>query len=429
MIRTVPAIAPRRSLVALVLTLLLAACASLGSGEPVVIRSHGANAVSLWDEVGNATANAAPSPAGATPEERRGGPDIATMHVAIYDAVITIAGTHQPFVVRATAPSQGASMDAAAHEAAYRVLKGLFPSRGALYQAHYDKALAELPGGEAKARGMAIGAEVAAGVLAWRANDGRSVTLPRYVPGTGPGAFRGVDPINQTLPHWRPFALERVAQFRPSGPRPMTSAQYAADLEEVRSLAGTSSTKRTPEQAEVARFYTEPPPPYWARNFRRFATASPSLADNARLMAMISVAFQDAIMACFDAKYTYHFWRPTTAIREADTDGNAATWPEPAWAPFLPTPNHPEYPSAHACGHGALGEVLRGFYGTPNVTFELDSTVTGTTRRFSSVDAMNAEVSNARVWGGMHFRFSNDDGTALGAQAARWMLDRRFKAR
>ena len=399
-------------------------CASVGNEERAVqVGAYGPNPVSVWDQVGHATANAAPSPNGATPEERRPGPDIATLHIAIYDAVIAIAGTHQPFAIKPKAPVEGASMEAAAHEAAYRVLKGLFPSRSAMYQATYDSGMGTIAAGDAKTRGAAIGAEVAAGVLALRANDGRSADLPPYVPGTGPGQFRGVNPINQIGPHLRPFAMRSASQFRPPAPPALTSARYTTDLREVRDLAGATSTSRTAAQTEVARFYTEPPPPYWARNLRRFATANAGLADNARLMAMIQVSFQDAIIGCFDAKYAYNFWRPTSAVRFADTGA------DPAWTPFLPTPNHPEYPSAHACGHGAVMEIVRTFYGTRNVGFEFDSTVTGTTRRFARTTALLDEVSDARVWGGMHFRFSNDAGTELGTRVADWVLKQHFAPR
>jgi hypothetical protein len=398
-----------------------AGCASVGTDERAVqVGAYGPNPVSVWDQVGHATANAAPSPNGATPEERRPGPDVATLHIAIYDAVIAIAGTHQPFAIKPKAPVQGASMEAAAHEAAYRVLKGLFPSRSATYQATYDSGMAAIAAGDAKTRGAAVGAEVAAGVLALRAHDGRSVALPPYVPGSGPGQFRGTNPINQIGPHLRPFAMHSAAQFRPARPPELTSARYARDLQEVREFAAANATRRSAAQTEVARFYTEPPPPYWGRNLRRFASANANLADNARLMAMISVAYQDAIIGCFDAKYAYNFWRPTSAVHFA------AVQPDPGWAAFLPTPNHPEYPSAHACAHGALAQTLEAFYGTSRVGFEFDSTVTGTSRRYARTSDILDEVNDARVWGGMHFRFSNEAGTELGRQAARWMLGRHF---
>ncbi len=167
----------------------------LRANEPVVIGSHGPNPVSVWSEIGFATANAPASPAGATPEERVGASsiDLTTLHLAIYDAVIAIAGTHQPYAIKPSTSPAGASMDAAAIEAAYRVLKGLFPSRGAFYEDAYAADIGALPDGDAKTRGMAIGAEVAAGMLALRKNDGRETVLPPYVSGTEPGQFRSAN--------------------------------------------------------------------------------------------------------------------------------------------------------------------------------------------------------------------------------------------
>jgi hypothetical protein len=176
--------------------------------------------VSVWNEVAVATALVPPSASGATPSERVAGPDVVTVQLAIYDAVMAIARTHKPFAIQPRTPATGASMDAAAIEAAYRVLKGIFPSRGDKYEAAYANGMAAVPDGDAKARGQAIGAEVAAGMLALRANDGRETVLPPYVPGTGPGQFRGVNPILRNAQYTRPFATESHAQFRAPAPRP-----------------------------------------------------------------------------------------------------------------------------------------------------------------------------------------------------------------
>lgn len=400
-----------------------------GAAPAVTITSHGPNVVSIWNEIAFATTQVPASPAGATPSERVAGPDVATVQLAVYDAVIAIAGTHKPYAIKPATPAAGASMDAAAIEAAYRVLKALFPSRGDKYEAAYASGIGALPAGDAKARGMAIGAEVAAGLLALRAADGRETVLPPYVPGTLPGQFRPAGPnlVGRLNPVIRPFATQDHAQFRPGPPPALDSAGYAADLNEVKAIAGTTSTLRSAGQTEVARFYTEPPPPWGWRNRLRFATASPSLADNARLTAMLEVAVVDAVGACFDAKYAYHYWRPTTAIRQADTDANPATDADPAWTPFVPTPNHPEYPAAHGCNNGAIAEVLRSFYGTKRVQFAFDSAVTGTTHHYQRTDDLVHEVNDARVWGGMHFRHSAEVGAELGKDVAKWVVKRHFR--
>jgi hypothetical protein len=400
-------------------------------GRAVVIVSHGLNPVSAWAEIGFATASVAGSPAGATPEERVGAAsvDLATMHLAIYDAVIAIAGTHRPYAIRPSTAVEGASMEAAAIEAAYRVLKGLFPSRGDKYEAAYTSAIGALPAGDAKTRGMAIGAEVAAGMLALRANDGRETALPPYVAGTLPGQFRPASPnlVGRGTPYIRPFLTQSHAAFVAPPPYALASAEYAADLAEVALIANASSTVRTAEQTETARFYTEPPPPWNARNLRQFASASPNLADNARLSAMLWAVQNDALGACFESKYRYNFWRPTSAIRLADTDDNAATTADPAWSPVVPTPNHPEYPAAHTCSDGSAAEVLHRFYGTKKVTFSLTSTVTGTTHTFERTDEFVRDVINGRVWGGMHFRTSGEAGAELGKNVAHWVARNHFQ--
>jgi len=356
------------------------------------------------------------------------GPDVATVQLAIYDAVTAIARTHKPFAIQPKVPTAGASMEAAAIEAAYRVLKGLFPSRGDKYEAAYASGMAAVPDGDAKARGQAIGAEAAAGMLALRTNDGRETALPPYVPGTGPGQFRGVNPILRTAPYLKPFATQSHRQFRAPGAPELGSRRYADDLAEVQSVAAVGSTARSATQTEVARFHTEPPGAFWSRNLHQFATASADLAVNARLMAMLWTAYQDAVGGCFESKYHHNFWRPASAIQSADTPGKAATQPDAAWAPHLPTPNHPEYPAAHSCVSAAVAETLRLFYGTRRLRFEFNSTVPGTfAHRYERVDDLVDEIANARVWGGMHFRTSTTDGAQLGTSVAHWMAARHFR--
>jgi hypothetical protein len=389
------------------------------------------NVVTRWHEAAIATINVPASPTGATIEERVGGPDIATVQVAVYDAAMAIAGTHKPFYATPSSATAGASMEAAITEAAYRVLSGLFPSRAAVYAPVYATELAAIADGVAKSQGMALGAEVAQTVLARRANDGRAavLALPAYVPGTAPGEFRGVNPVGRQNTYIRPFALSSAAQFRPDPPPALTSERYALDLAEVQAIGGTVSALRTALQLDIARFHTDSPAVGQYRNQRRFATAGADLADNARVLAMLSVATADAGIGCFEAKYHYNAWRPQSAIPLADGDGNPATIADPGWTPVVTTPNHPEYPAGHGCGTGATVEVLRQFYGTKKVTFIWDTLVPSVvekTRRYESTDALIREVIDARVHGGMHFRYGVEAGAELGRKTAQWALRHHF---
>jgi hypothetical protein len=411
-----------------VLALGLSACATTrDASPPVTVAANQPNVVSYWNDITNRTVLAT-STVNTTPEEQRPSfiHDPATVHVAIYDAVVAIEGGYKPFAVKPEAPAAGASVDAAVSAAAYGVLKALFPNRGAQYQAGYEQRLAAIPDGQAKSLGLALGSEVAAEVVRLRANDGRSVALAPFVSGADAGQFRGTNPILRFIPAVKPFSLKSVDQFRPPAPPALNSAPYAAALNETRTLGGTVSGLRTAEQLEVARFHTEPPPVAITRNLGRFASSTTNVGDAARLMALVYVSYADAISACFEAKYHFNTWRPVSAINLANTDGNDATQADPAWTPVLPTPNHPEYPAAHSCTSGSLGEALRHYYGTPDVTFTWDSRVTGTTRTYAGIDAFNAEAGMARIYGGMHFTFATDAGRELGSKVAGWVAARHF---
>jgi hypothetical protein len=407
------------------------AAAPAPSPAPITITPAQPNAVSYWNEVATATINQ-PASAGGTPEEARPNlaVDLATVHIAIYDAVAAIDGTYRPFATTPTTPSDGASLEAATAAAAHSGLQGLYPSRAATYQAAYDTVVAALPSGAATTRGLALGAEVGAKTLSLRANDGRSVALAPFVSGTSPGQFRtATNPVGRENPFIRPFVLNDLAQFRAPSPPALDSAEYAADVNETGDLgrAGPSDS-RDDGQTETARFHSEPPFNFWPRNMRTFATTHASLADQARLLAMIWVTQADAQNACFESKYTYLAWRPVTAIT-LDGDGNPATEAEPAWTPLLPTPNHPEYPAAHGCIAGAMAELLRLYYGTSYVTFEFTSTVTGSTHRYTSTMALDNEIYVARIAGGMHFRSAIAHGKALGAKVADWVVAHAFQRR
>lgn len=424
----------RRSILGIAaLVFSLSACGSSDEDAPTVaLASTGPNVVSYWNDIANKTVNAVVT-VNATAEEQRPSyhVDLATVHVAIYDAVSAIDGRFTPFAITPAASSAGASIDAAASAAAYGVLRALFPNRSAQYQAAYDSYVAAIAPGDAKTKGLALGSEVAARIVALRANDGRAVTFPPYVSSTTPGKFRSANatPVNRYVPFIRTFSLTRADQFRPAGPPALDSAAYATDLNQSESVGGAVSSARSAEQLEIARFHTEAPAPFLTRNFGRFAASTVDVAEAARLMAFIYVSHADAITACFEAKYFYETWRPLSAIPLAETDSNALTTSDPTWTPVLPTPNHPEYPAAHSCTAGALGETLRQYYGTDNVVYAFDSMVTGTTRTYLTANALNDESQVARLYGGMHFRFSTVDGAALGRSVAQWVAEHHFARR
>lgn len=413
-------------------TAFIAACGGGDDDEvaPVTITVAGPNAVSQWNEIAATTINL-PAAATGTPEEQRPNysVDLATVHLAIYDAVMAIVGTHKPYAYAPASLSTGASQEAAVATAAYRVLLALFPARSASYQGAYDSYLATLPAGAAKDQGVDAGVAAAAAVVALRANDGRAVVLAPFVPGTAPGQFRGVNPVSRFAPYIKPFAVTSLAQFRAPGPPELTSATYAADVNETMALASATSTTRTAAQTEIARFHTEAPPIFWTRNLRNFAMTNRPLAEHARLLALLWVVQADAANTCFESKYNFLFWRPSSAITLADTDGNAATTVDAAWTPVVPTPNHPEYPAAHGCVSGSMMTALAGYYGTPQVTFDITSTVTGSTHSFTTTSAFVDEITLARIAGGMHFRTSTNDGAALGKNVAEWVLAHNFQPR
>jgi hypothetical protein len=398
--------------------------------------SSRANVVADWDAIAAATITPPPGivlPVAVTEAEQR--PifqvDLASVHVAIYDAVNAIDRKHEPFAIVAKSRCDGASQEAAVVGAAYGVLKGLFPGRSVLYQNSYDNYVLSAAANPAKVRGLAVGAEVAVGVLELRKNDGR-LTPATYVSTGEPGDFvPGPTPlVNPWLPFVKPFAIRRASQFRAPGPPALASEKYADDLNEVQAIGSAASVTRTPDQTDLAMFYTDPPPLYTPRNYRRFASDSQSIADNARLLALLWVSNADSLLGCFESKYHYRFWRPRTAIPRADEDGNPETTADPGWAPVLPTPNHPEYPAAHTCSDGSLAEGLRQFYGTKNLRFIIDSGVAGLlhpVHEFNSTDDFVQEVGDARIYGGMHYRNSTKDGARLGRRTTEWIGERFFR--
>lgn len=274
----------------------------------------------------------------------------------------------------------------------------------------------------------------AAPVLEYFKDDGASSHVTYTARGT-PGAWARTAPFFRApeLPHWpkvRPVLLESAAQFRPKGPPKLASQQYAKALREVANLGSVDSTSRTPEQGAIAQFwsdfsYTETPVGHWnsiARDLIRQKKLSQ--ADTAKLFGQLNTAMADAAIACWDAKYTFDFWRPITAVARASEDDNPNTQPEPKWEPFLKTPSHPEYVSGHSSFSGASCFVLSTFFGTDKIHFTVRSdTLKGVTRNFDSIEACAKECGTSRIYGGIHYRFSCDDGLELGKRVGSWTVE------
>ncbi|HEX3232078.1 MAG TPA: vanadium-dependent haloperoxidase [Pyrinomonadaceae bacterium] len=382
-----------------------------------------ADKVTDWNAIGStAIANAG---RGGTP----GAIDLAYMHIAIYDAVNAIDRRYTVFAVSPSSVPPGASEEAATVEAAYRILINLFATQAAFLDAQYTTSLATIPDGAGKVNGMAVGAEVAALFLASRAGDGRNAPVT-YTPGSGPGAWvptSNAPPATPWLAQMRPFAIESPSQFRPDPPPALNSEQWAADYNEVKRLGALNSAERTPEQTTIARFYIDPGVVQAGRGFRKLALdRSLSLAVDARLFAVLYVTLADSIIAGFEAKYHYGFWRPLTAIRAGDTDGNPDTEADPTWLPLDTTPNHPEYPAAHTFADAAWAEALRHFFGTKKIEFTLSSTTTGTEITFDNTNDIIKSVIEARIYAGFHYRNSCVQGTIIGKKVAKWVARHYF---
>jgi hypothetical protein len=350
------------------------------------------------------------------------------VHATIYDVVVAIEGGYRPYAITPTVPPN-TSVEAAVATAAHRVLVGRFPDQqfgpnglDNVYFAYLDG----IPDGEAKTNGVLVGEEVGVRMLELRNNDGLDSKEHYAQRPPGPGVYEPIAPMTTPLgtrmPSVRPLALRYADQFRPDGRPALRSGEYAHDFNEVKSLV------RSAEQTAVARFWTDHDVPQWNRNLLRLADARGLTAiETARMLAMAHVAGGDAMIGCFDAKYHYLSWRPIHAIQRAGTDGNSHTAPDPMWQPLLTTPNHPEYPSAHACHTTAIAETLESLFGPGRVRFSVDSLMTGETRYYDRFKDVVEEVNNARVWAGFHFRYSQEDGSRIGRKVARFVVRNFFQ--
>jgi len=359
---------------------------------------------------------------------------LAMVHIAVYDALDAIAG--YPFM-----PYTGkldvalpASADAAAATAAHDVLVALYPEQQSQLDSKYDASLASIPDGADKANGISAGRQAASAILAARAGDGRDAVVP-YTPGSGPGLWVPTPPnfpaaSAPEVAKVQPWTLKSPAQFRVKPPPDLTSEKWARDYNEVKTLGAATGSSRTPEQTDIGRFWSENSLAQWDRAWRGISIAQKlSINDNARFFAMLTTVGSDAYIACWDSKYTYNFWRPVTAIRAGDTDGNPDTEPDPNWTPLATTPPHPEYPSAHGCFTGATTETLKFVFGTDDFNFSVDSTVAGLSspvRNYSSFSQALDEVFGARIYGGMHYRNSMRYGAKIGKQVSHYATEHFF---
>jgi hypothetical protein len=357
---------------------------------------------------------------------------LAMLHAAIFDSVNGIARTYAHYVVPSTV-SAGASLTAAGNAAAHRVLQALFPAQAAQFDALYATLTSTDADSPQTRTGRAWGEFVASRTLEWRANDGAAapVEMPAH---TGPGAWIPTPPAfaNYALPQWaflEPFAMEMSEAFRPGGPPALESAEYAAEYDEVKALGAATGSTRTDDQSQVALFWadgagTETPPGHWNSIARLVSDdLETPLVEKARLFALLNIAMADAAICAWDAKYIYWFWRPVTAIRQGDTDGNADTAGDPAWSSFVVTPPFPDYVSGHSTFSGAAATVLAVFFGTDEVAFTAYSDfMPGVARTFERFSDAAAEAALSRLYGGIHFRSANEDGLRAGIDIGAWTM-------
>jgi hypothetical protein len=337
------------------------------------------------------------------------------VHVAMFEAVNAIDRRYAPYKLDLTA-DRATSKDAAAVSAAHSVLIALYPDEKPRLDEVLAASLAGIAESEAKAKGIELGKNAAAGIIALRANDGNNAP-ESYRMHTTPGVYVPTTlPIESTSGAIRPWVMTTGAQFRPAPPPALDSETWTRDVNEIRELGGRNSTKRTPEQTEIGRFWFLTGPRAYNPIVRQIATAkNMDVVDCARLYALTAMAGADAFIAVFDAKFAYNFWRPVTAIRNADQTGNPATPREAAWLPLGDTPMHPECPCAHCIVSGAISTVLQNVAGNEVGEITLTNTTTPpVTRKWTRLQDYSDEVSNARIYAGFHYRFSADAGKEMG---------------
>ncbi|WP_236030390.1 vanadium-dependent haloperoxidase [Paractinoplanes lichenicola] len=347
----------------------------------------------------------------------------AMVHGAIYDAVNAISGTpYEPYL---TAPRahRGDSLDAAVAAAAYRVLLSLFPAQSASLDQMYADALAPIPDGRAKTGGIRAGSDAAAAMIAARAGDG-AFADKSWNASTAPGQWRPTPPTLASDGAWvgdlRPFVIPRGDMFRTAGPPALTSAAWARDLAEVKAVGGVTSTVRTPDQTQSAIWWHDRRLTEWEIKRQVSDRQHLSTLAAARFFAMAEIANADSLIACFNEKKFWNFWRPVTAVQETS---------DPSWMPLLVTPPFPDYTSGHTCSTSTIMYTMRSFFGRDNIPFSAYSADSGTTRSFRSFSSAVDEVVEARIWGGVHYRTADVQGVRIGNGVAKYVLAHEFRRR
>ena len=363
-----------------------------------------------------------------------------TIELAVSNAAMAIVGGYQSYGSPISAP-RGADVRAAVATAAYRTARArVDPSQVAYLDSQYQTYLAAIPPGPHKDGGIQVGETAAAAMLLLRANDGFNNMVLYECSSTPPppGEFEpnggcGTQPVDAKIAQVTPFTLVDPSCFRPGGPNPMTSDGYTRDFIETRDYGRADSGVRTAEQTDIAYFWSENTYSQWNRNLIQLAIQSRlNVRETARFFALIDTAAADAVIVGFNAKYFFRAWRPRVAIPHADTDGNPDTDPDPTWTPFL-TVNHPEYPSGHAFYSSAVTEAIARYFGSGNFPLTLSGSKTAvpqliqTQRVYPNLRAINREIANARVWSGLHWRHSMDDGDRIGRAVAKRVFENYFQ--
>lgn len=353
----------------------------------------------------------------------------AIMHAAMFDAVNSIEGSHTPYIIEVPG-SQNASIEAAAAQAAHDILAGLYPTRVAIFDAELAVSLQGIEENRAQ-QGIRVGQIVAERVLAVRANDGWTVTPPAYSLPATPGNWQPVPGLAAFThyPSVMPFGITSGTQFKPNAPPALTSAEYAADLNEVKDLGSVNSAIRTADQTKVAQLWAAVGTPtnflfVWNNVARTVSTAhGSSTVERARLFALTNMALHDALQTTFASKFQYGLWRPVTAIRRADEDGNANTAADPAWSSLITNPPYPSYAGNNAAIGTSQSTILALFFGRDDIAFQHTwEGAGGSTRSYAGFSAMADEEARARVYGGIHFTFDNVAGQSVGRNVANYIF-------
>ena len=415
----------RRLIASIARTMPRSLCAAtIGAWFAVVAAAPAwANVITDWDEKAIAAVAplaSVPSPYTPYAAYRMMG----LVHAAMFDAVNSIEPRYRPYLVRLPA-DRATSKEAAAAAAAATVLATIDAKTAGEMKVALASYLASIPDGVPKSEGVKLGEAVAARVLEARANDGSNAP-DDYRPRTTPGVYVPTPIMRGPMwPRIKPFAMASPSQFRPGPPIALDSKEWAADFNEIKDHGGRDSTKRTAQQTETARFWLVSGPVAYHPFLRQLVTAKQmGVAESARFMAVAGIAINDALIAVLDAKYHYNFWRPVTAIRNGDIDGNPATDREATWQPLADTPMHPEYPCAHCILSGSVAGIVKAVLGTdaiPEIAVT-SPTAPGVTHRWISLANFTQEVANARIWAGFHYRFSTSVGTDMGLKIGEYVV-------